>query len=502
MAILREANSQLVAQFSTPYLGTFSSNAAHEVPGNGLYSSNNVYVRKGKLRCRPGFTLLNNTNFNEPVLCASLAVTPIDNRILAITKTGLFEQGQDEDSFTKTTTIEMANNNDAVIDIVFLETSGTYVGIITSEGYKPKQWNNLTSVTQDISFTGVTPYAKSVCIASRRAIYLEPPHTIRWSKVFDFSNIPANAYNKIAQTNDIGICVRSLSTLSYVVYKERSIYPVRSQAGNDENAFGFGEPIKVEGPAGIKAIVDVGGTHIYMTRNGRIGTFDGSNYPQWIADGVWLFLQEDINPEFAYKIHGIYDHRLHTVTFFYPRGRSSNLTGMVIVNLPFEGNTLDQQKTPHTFIGESGIPVSASCEMRFKKTINRSILFASPSFGFNPYIFDEKSSMDNDQLFPWEFQTGLQAMPEAKQMLVSVESYLERGVNYGSVKLDPVVADTLENEGGEVLTGRTQNIDLSTKPKTSYQSFGIQYRYFGLKYSGISSDNLRWSGATVYGVES
>jgi hypothetical protein len=507
MSLVRESGSDIIAQFTVPTRGTWKAVAAHTLPLDAVYDSLNIFIREGKLRSRPGLTLYDDTAFLEPVLGGAMAVTPQEKIILAITRNRIYQLSDATMTWLALTLNEVgvtfASSDNTVIDIAFMETAGSNVAIIAQQDNILKQWTNVPRSVATIVGTNI-PKAKSVCIAASRVIALIYPHTVVWSATINPASFDATAYAKRAQTGDAGICVRSVSALSFVLYKERSIHPARAQAGIDEStAFAFLEPIYVEGPAGVYAVVNVSGTHIYMTRNGRIALFNGTNYPQWIADGLWLYLQDDINQSLAHRIRGVYDYRLHTVTFFYPKkGETGALRGMVLINLPFEGQDLAEPATLKAFLGICQKSIVHGCEMRFDSIIDRSLLFSSAldtQDRNKAYFYDETSDDDGDIPFTSSFQTGLTAMPDARHTLVTVESFVERGQTYGSVFVEPVISDALETPGGIIPDNSGQWIDLETNPVREYKGFGRQVRFFGLKYTWQSNNHMRYSGAVVYG---
>jgi hypothetical protein len=350
------------------------------------------------------------------------------------------------------------------------------------------------------------PFAKSVCIAGSRVVCLVAPHTIVWSKVLTIDNYPPLAYNKRAQTNDMGICVRALGSLGFVLYKERSIHPARVGGTNDETAFVFGEPIYVEGPAGVYAVVHVTGSpnysgHVYMTRNGRIGLFNGNNYPQWIADGLWLFLQEDIDPLYAHMIFGVYDHRLHTIVFMYPRkGDAGMLKGMVLLCMPYEGTDLQTgHPIPAAFKGVTAKACSFACEVRWNQSIDRSILFTNETNDCQSFTFDDASTLDDGETYECMIQTPMSALPNAMHHDVTVQSFFQRGSGYGSVLLEAVTSNGLETEQGTIADGKGKYVNLETDPVQEHEGFGVMTRFFGLRYTWGSENTVRYAGAMVNG---
>lgn len=510
MTLVREPGSEIVAQFAVPNRGTWKNVPANTVPQDAVYDSFNVFIREGKLRNRPGLTLYDDTDFLSPILGGAMVVTPVDHIILAPTKDILYQLSsitREWSTLTPTDTDSgiispFAYRDTDVVDIAFIETAGEYIALFAEQNRVLKKWTNIPNEVKTLTGTNI-PKAKSVCVAANRIVALVYPHTVVWSSSLDPSTFGADSYAKKAQTGDEGVCVRSLTSLSFVLYKERSIYTVRAQAGVDETtAFAFSEPLYVEGPAGIYAVVNIGGAHIYMTRNGRIALYDGTTYPKWIADGLWLFLQNDINQSLVHMVRGVYDYRLHTVTFFYPKvGEEGLLRGMVIINLPFEGQDIAEPPITKAFLGLCEKSVSHACEKRWNTEIDRSFIFTSP---INPndqsqaYIFDEDNNLDEDISFTCSFQTGLIAMPDARHTFLNIETFVERGQRYGSILVEPVVSDILETPGGTVLETSGQYIDLEYNPVNEYKGFGKKVRFFGLKYTWKSVDKVRYSGTVVY----
>lgn len=508
MNLVQEAGSSPITQFSVPYKGTWNSTAAHQLTPDTLFDSLNIFIRRGKLRRRPGLLLLNSTVFDAPVIGGAMAVTPVVKTLLSITKSQLYTLTPSDTTWQSDTTTSFAFSDKSVIDICFLETSSQYVAIIANKDYLLKRWIQGSGATPIVPSTGVVPSASSICTAARRIIALIPPHTLVWSSTFDYTSWPALATaGKIAQTNDTAICIRSLGTLDFVIYKERSIYVAKAQAGSDASAFNIRFLQRVEGPAGIHAVIDVGGIHYFMTKNGRIGEFDGSTMVKWVADGLWLFLQDDIDPVYSSKIFGIYDYRLHTVTFYYPKvGDAGLLKGMVIINLPLEGVDLQTftqlgvmaSRLPSTFLGYSGMPCSYGYEMRFDDQIDQSLIFTSTSGDCQSFMSDEDTGSDDGTLFNCVAQTGLFPVPDMKNYQFSIESFLERSMGNGQVSVQAVTSQELSSEGGDV-DSYIQVIDLNNRPVREYIGFNKPCRFFGLRYTWRSDSTVKYAGATVYG---
>ena len=505
MAIVQslQPNAQRIAEFPVPYKGTWRSLGSNQITPDALYDSLNVFIRQGKLRTRPGLSLLNTTVFDNPVIGGGLAIDSSGKTLLAITKTQLYTLLS-----TDSTWQADLGNNDAdfaptsqdIIDTTFIETSSTYVALIAQEDRVLKAWDKSTGLLIDpiVASPGTVPTAKSVCTASRRIIALVAPHTLVWSSVFDYTSWPALATTKVAQTNDDGVCVLPIGTLDFVLYKERSIYLGKAQAGPDSSAFAVRYHQTVEGPAGVHAVVDALGLHFYMTSSGRIGVFDGARAVQWIADGLWFYLQGDLDVTYAYKIFGVYDYRLHSVVFYYPRtGDSGDLKGIVWVNLPLEGSGVNNFIS---FLGLSGVPVSYGYEQRFSNEINRGLVFSSTPNDEQSFLLDEDTDKDDDRVYDCLAQTSLQPVGDLKSSFVLSESFLERTEGNGSVNVFTVTSDVLDTASGNVDISIFDRVNLEFSPVKEYIGHDINTRFAGLKYQWKSTSNVRYAGALMYGV--
>ena len=504
MAIVQslQPNAQRIAEFPVPYKGTWRSLGSNQITPDALYDSLNVFIREGKLRTRPGLSLLNATVFTNPIIGGGLAVESTGKTLIAIHQEGYYTLTSTDSTWSSkvliTGGLRIAPNNNEMIDSTFLETSAKYVMIWTSSLRGLIAWNTTDGADPITASEGTVPIAKSVCTASRRVIALVAPHTLQWSSVFDHTSWPALATTKVAQTNDEGICVLPIGTLDFVLYKERSIYLGKSQAGPDSSAFAIRYHQTVEGPAGVHAVVDALGLHFYMTPSGRIGVFDGARAVQWIADGLWFYLQGDLDVANAYKIFGVYDYRLHSVVFYYPRiGDNGDLKGMVWINLPLEGSGVNNFIS---FLGLSGIPVSYGYEQRFSNEINRGLVFSSTSNDEQSFLLDEDVNTDDSTVYDCLAQTSLQPVGNLKSSFILSESFVERNEGNGYVDVFTVTSNMLDTAPGTVDTSIFDRINLEFSPVKEYIGHDINTRFAGLKYQWKSTSNIRYAGALMYGV--
>lgn len=493
---LREITSEKVAEFNVPFNGTWNV-AANQIGATSLYDSLNVFIRKRKLLTRPGLRPFKPTIFDSNILGGKLAIPATGKMLLACSQRNLYKLTEHDDEWAIPLGCEDVFDLEIgdIINMCFMETNNNYIGFI-ADGHTPiKQWIDGVGVTQIAPTVGTVPIAKSVCIAARRLVALVYPHTLRWTATLDHTSWSSLSINKIGSTTDEGICILPIGTLDFVFYKEHSIHLAKAQAGSDANAFAIKFSQETDGPAGIDAVAELLGAHMYMTDNGRIGLFDGQSLVRWIADGLWFYLQDDIDPSFSYKILGVYDHRLHTAVFYYPkRGDHGLLKGMVLIQVPLEGSGVD---TYPSFLGISSIPVSYGYRQRFNNTVQRSVIFSSTENDVQSFIFDETYDRDDDIIFPCHIQTGLQAMPDLKEYMVNLEIFLERAVGNGSVNIHPVTSHLLESEGGYI--GLPQTIDLNNDPVGEHVGFNVSTRFFGFKLNWNSDSEIKYAGAIGYG---
>ena len=168
-SLVKEPGVQPIAQFTVPIRGTWNSIAINNVPMDAVYASHNVFLREGKLSERPGLPLISGSDFTTPVIGGVMVVTPMEKRMLAVTKNIFYERGEYDSQWSGTAPFEgnfsFTPDDRTMVDIAYMETTGTAVAIIAAQQRPLKQWNALThSITVMTPASGSTPipYAKSV----------------------------------------------------------------------------------------------------------------------------------------------------------------------------------------------------------------------------------------------------------------------------------------------------------------------------------------------------
>ena len=463
---------------------------------DSIFDSMNVFLREGKLRERPGLLQVNPTIFDSSIIGGAMAVTPTQKTLLALSTTKAYTLNEHDDQWSVETGDLVNLTSQSVVDVAFIETAGEYVAVI-ADGINPlHKWTEEVGLELVVATEGVVPHAKSVCSTSRRIVALEAPHTLWWTSTLTYDAWNELNYVKVARTNDVGICVKSIGVADFVLYKERSIYLAQPRGGPDSTAFDIRFVAFTEGPAGIHAVVEFENQHMFMTPSGRIGIFNGQSAINWIADGLWLHLQRDVDPEHSHKIVGVYDLRLQCVTFWYAnRDDHGHMRSMVMINIPLKGSGIDEYSA---FLGRTMQPITHGFESRFNNQIDRSIVFSGDSR--ESFYLDENVLTDNEVEYPCMFQTGLYPMPDLKHFRVLAESFLEREFGSGSAMLKFVYSDSLENRRGTVDVHENAIIDLENIPTREYYGLNRAIRFAGLRYEWGSVNTVRYGGAVMYGV--
>lgn len=495
--LVREPGSKPIGQFVTPYKGTWSSIAANILTTDQLYDSMNVFIREGRLRDRPGLALFTPTIFAHNIIGGAMVTAPDKKVMLAFTYDRAYRLEIDDVNWDTDTIIPMAEGDHSLIDCTFIETASQYVCIIANGETALKKWIYNLGVTAITATVGEIPRAKSVCTAASRIVALVDHHTLWWSDVLTYDAFNPLSYSKkIAETNDASVCVRKMSSLSFAVYKERSIYLAKATGRANGAAFSIELAQEVEGPAGVHAITTINNGHIYMTSNGRIGLFDGSSYVRWIADGIWFYLQTDIDQRYVNRTLAVFDYRLHTVTFYYPRAveGDGHLKGMVTVNVPLDGSGITDYST---FLGLNNKPISFGYEMRFDGKTHRSILFSAiiPK----TYFYSENHNTDDETAFDCMLQTGLIPMPDMAHHQPSLELFIERANGNGSVDVRLITSDALENTSGTIESLPSHTLNLEFNPVREYLGFLEPTRFVGIQLKWSSLSTVRYIGALIFG---
>jgi len=315
------------------------------------------------------------------------------------------------------------------------------------------------------------------------------------NQYLSFTNWPALNQVVLSDTEDALIAIKPLGTLGIALYKETNIFVGIAQAGPPSQAFRFEHRGHYAGPAGVNALVDVDGAHIYMTRTGRVGYFDGAQH-QWLCDGVWPFIQQDIDITFIERVFGVYDYNTAQIYFWYPRSGDNGLcTGMLIINIPFPLAGISQYAY---FLGQSNFACAHGTTIPPFSTLTQPLIYSSEAPANRVYHLDATAYTDRETAFPCRVTTGLfKPDPQGTAIIRPiVEIYTSRDESRGAVAVTALTTNALETDG---TFSNAESIDLTKVQPNEYIGFNDTGSFVGIQLSWDSTAKVEYKGAEVYG---
>lgn len=496
-----------------PLGGVYRTVSAEGLPAEALYDALNVVPRNGVLQLRPGYVSASNTltgrgvGLFEHVQIRGVGVdvgfqgNAFQNNAFQVTA------GQElVGSIVGMTNTKIARlSGNTWIDLTdvaltalpasqgqacAIEIGGSSILVMTNGQDTPRSWNGVDATVAQIA--GTPPKWTDIVTLGGRVLGIIPPYAVRWGNYLNLTTWPALNFKPLADTVDGLVAIEQLGAESAVIYKQRSIWLVSIVGGSDAAFFRFDLRAVADGPSSPAAVVDLGGVHLYMTSTGRVGMFDGVSQ-NWVADGIWPLIRADIDPELAKRTSGVYDPITGLVTFFYPRvGDGGAVKGMLICLPPHISGTEGFSFFP----GRTTMDITA-CHAQIGSA-RQTFVFA----GETPtqLFLQSEGASDNTTNFTGSWQTGLQE-PEGRGVyrLDGVETFVERGANYGTLTVTPLTSYLLTNPSGTL--GTPVNINLAQIPSGPHevQAGDHRARFVGLKYSITQPATLRFHGAQAMG---
>ena len=510
---LSDPSAKLLKSYPPPYRGTWYTLPSHLLPDDVLAESRNVTLRKGILRSRSGLSQFDAFVFPERVTGAYTFVDSSDNKLfIAGTEQHLYRFSGSWADITGTT---LTGDSTTLSRMTSIQ-QGTLNYLLYCNGK-----DTLKVSANGASLTDITPFIDPVTGPSSipspidittsfsRIVAITRPYTLAWSDVVNddhlcFTNWPALNQAILSDTPDTLVAIRPLSTVAFAIYKEGSIFVGIAQAGPSSAAFRVEFRGKYQGPAGTQAIAEWDGKHVYMTPTGRVGVFDGTAH-DWICDGVWPFLRENIDIAHSNRIFAVYDYSVSEITFWYPKpGDDGALRGMLVICLPYP---LAGVSSYSYFLGESLFPCSTglSVEPFLGQTdpLVFSALAPRKSYGINNLAYG-----DGGQPFQCSFNTGLfrpsfkkSALEEAttgQQVKPSLEFYTTRDGTRGIAHVSSLVSQQLETSG-EI--GDLEELDLTQIQPNEFVASGNIGSFLGVRAEWFSDAKVEYKGCDVWGRE-
>jgi hypothetical protein len=495
-----DPSAELLKSLSLPVKGTWKTLPPHLLPDIVLQDSLNVTLLDGKLRHRLGLGLATPDTFNGPIIGSFLFIAADGTKyVLASTANRLYQTAPG--AFTDITGAATLTGTSTQVSMTSIQI-GTSVYLLYANGVDVLKYKTDGGTLSDITpNSGTLPICTDICTTFSRIVGVTPPYVVQWCDVLNpsylsFREWPALNQVVLSDTEDAIVAIKPLGTLGFVVYKEGNIFVGIAQAGAPSQAFRFEHRGEYEGPAGIQSIINTNGVHVYFTRTGRVGVFDGSKH-EWVCDGLWPFLRDDVDPLYVQNSFGIYNYTTNEIYFWYPRvGDLGAIKGMLIINMsmPLAGIT-----DVAYFKGLSNFAVSNGLSVR---------VFQS---GGIPYIFSNKpwnltkgNYYDNGERFNCSFKTGLSRVLEQDAIHGKrqpdiirpiFEFYAVRDSTRNIVNISAITSNQLEDNG---TVSPSVTVDLSTISPNEYIGFNDTGSFVGLQATWSSDALVEYKGCDIY----
>ena len=497
-----EPGSSLLAGYRLPQAGVLRTVPVHSLPPEAVRVGHNVWLHQGALRARPGmvadasaasygavangaalgsFLYVSKSNVKMPVVATESAIAQLEADGIWRSLATITATRAQPVRFTA-----LENNQQ-----VSLLAASADIGLL----HKTESAAGFTAITlpEGLAASRIV----DIATAATRIVLAQPPYTIAWSNSLQPTVYQDTSQLILADTEDRLVAIKQLGTLGFVIYKEGSIYLGIAQSGADAFAFKpefYGE---AEGPCGPQAIVSINNVHYYMTPSGRVGIFTGTQQA-FIADGLWPFLQDDLDRQYIKHVNACFDYQLNTVFFFYPRkGDNGACHGLVTLNLPYPTAGIAQHAS---FTGLTHLDITNALSVRLFDATQKPFLFATDLAPTTQKVLrlDKEVLTDDNGLFDCVVQPGLTPSPQAMIYKPYIELQAHRGEDHGVVNIYQVTSNLLETADGTVEDKETL-LDLTIVTPAQYLGFTTAATFLGFRLEWLSDQNLIYYGCDMYG---
>ena len=372
---------------------------------------------------------------------------------------------------------------------------------------------------------------------------------VSWGEILQVDNWPAVNVKSLMETPDYCKAIRPFGNMNVIVFKERSIW---KGLGNGEgtSAFSFRWQFAgyYEGPCGVNACDGTPLGYAYMTRNGRVGLYNGTKV-DWIADQIWPLIRDDIDQTQVCRVFVRYREANHQVVCLYPRtGDGGRVRGILIIQLPQMESGVDKFACFNgSFEADVALLANAQvdihCMGEFEKDAGGTAAVVAQlgmvgtrfSSGNGATIYGQWEDLTNPvssggqhSSLDWNVQAyrvtarlqpGLLTSPKSDpHRIEAVEPFLRRGTDVATAGVGggavdtcdvfPVASDTLHTRGGVVGNTGTTITDMDGTTPPVKETVGVsdtrvigphRGRFLGFRLDA-RSDNiaLRYLGAIIY----
>lgn len=503
-----------IASWDAPYKGVLRDMPIQKLPEDCLYDCSNVLYRSGALQVRPGLqkfttndlgarvtgaiqnstlasgvfdpTAFQNDTFQESGNTAGSVIVAGTNRKIWVYFSG---------SWHDLTNTALTATDTYLAQFTSIQIGTTVFTLMTNGVDTPRSWDNQSATVTNVA--GTPPLFTDWTTSSDRVIGVVPPYLVQWGNALNIGTWPANNFRVLSDTPDSVVAVENLGTLGVAVYKKNSLWVGIAQGGLDSSYFRFELRGQYEGPANPNCLVNVNGSHYYMTQSGRVGVFDGVRQT-WINDPVLPLLRQTIDQTNMARAFMVYNPTDREVWCYYPRlaeAGTGNVTGLLIIALPkqfsYEGIFFHAG-----YFGQTAIPVTAGVDRRLD--VGDYLTFGQNSGQNLAYGYQDMMT-DDGVGFSGFWQTPFKGAGKWDVHQPSgVETYARRIGGAGSLTMKVV---------STYMIGSTSNfsqgtaLDLTTEPiHANAMNFGVNGRFFGLRYEFVAPINLQWYGSRLMGA--
>lgn len=190
---------------------------------------------------------------------------------------------------------------------------GVCAGFTASCADPLRRWRSDQTLYQVI--TGA-PTGADICVLANRVVVANVldssghhPQRVRWSSINFASDVTAwpasNNADLIGPFGNI-IAIRPTSRLNAIAYAQTGAWIMAAAPGLDAEAFQFEKLYGVTmGPVSPSALIELGGAHYYLGRDGRIYLFDGQS-AQVISAAIDSVVQARMGATEAFRAHAVY----------------------------------------------------------------------------------------------------------------------------------------------------------------------------------------------------
>lgn len=455
-----------------------------------LLDGSNIEIIDSTLRGRRGLTTLSSTLFGaRPMAGLNIWQNNTASFIVLATTAKIWTYDISGAAWTDRSGSLTATADDATRIIQFAFGTPTVTRAYVCNGVNVlKTWKAGDASASNVS--GTPPIFRDLTVLGNYILGLVGSHDIRWSNPLTDATWPAGNIKVIAETPSPTAAIRHLGNLGAVCYKKDGAWLGELTGLAGASAIRWTFLVSLEGPAGPPALVEAGdgGPHVYMTRTGRIGMFDGAAI-RWIAEGVWSIIKDEIDQTKPNRIWGVYKQADHQVWFTYKRTGQTNTDGLVIVQLARRETNLPFAAFP----GRWGKSVTAGCSV-YEESFTTDVVFTDNTGAEKSYKVtgtDDDGTTISSTLQPGYVPTdGIESV-----RVLSLEPFVERSAGFGTLTVKAITSNVLDTTLGTQSTGIS--VDLAQTPIKETVGVDARGRYLSVRLEWNSSATVRYRGVTL-----